>query len=189
MCGRKLSLASSAASTGRPPNEVLAASASSTMVISWMAEKMTLCPSEASVSWASTVVLECGTTENLRISAPRPISIPPSRMPSQTSVCCARRALGWRNSGTAFAIASTPVSAEQPEANALSTSKMPTASAEGPRRRSSATGGRGRAAGERLGHKEGAEGRGGGPQVMVERRRGVGADQAADDPRRDRYDE
>ena len=36
-CGRKLSVASSEASTGSPPNEVFAASASSTMVISWMA--------------------------------------------------------------------------------------------------------------------------------------------------------
>ncbi len=36
-CGRKLSVASSDASTGRPPNEVLAASASSTVVISWIA--------------------------------------------------------------------------------------------------------------------------------------------------------
>src|SRR5450759_682116 len=35
-CGRKLSLASRLASTGSPPNEVLAASASSTVVISWM---------------------------------------------------------------------------------------------------------------------------------------------------------
>ena len=50
----------------------------------------------------------------------------PSRMPSQTSVRWARRARGVRNSGTAFAIASTPVSAEQPEANAFSTSRMPT---------------------------------------------------------------
>jgi len=85
------------------------------------------------VSWASTVVAGRGTTENLWISTPRPISIPPSKMPSHTSVRWARRALGWRNSGTALAIASTPVSAEQPEANALSTSKMPTASVEDPR--------------------------------------------------------
>ena len=36
-CGRLLSLASSDARTGRPPNEVFAASASSTVVISWIA--------------------------------------------------------------------------------------------------------------------------------------------------------
>ena len=36
-CGRLLSLASRDASTGRPPNEVFAASASSTVVISWIA--------------------------------------------------------------------------------------------------------------------------------------------------------
>jgi hypothetical protein len=84
------------------------------------------------VSWASTVMLECGTTSNFLIRIPRPISMLPSRMPSQTSVCCARRALGWRNSGTALAIASTPVSAEQPEANAFSMSRTPIASVDGP---------------------------------------------------------
>ncbi len=55
-----------------------------------------------------------------------PISMRPSRIPSHISVCCARRARGLRNSGTALAIASTPVSAEQPDAKALSSSKMPT---------------------------------------------------------------
>ncbi len=50
-------------------------------------------------------------------------------IPSIISVCWARRARGRLNSGTAFAIASTPVSAEQPEANALSSSRMPTDSA------------------------------------------------------------
>src|SRR6516225_9118821 len=44
-----------------------------------------------------------------------------------------RRALGWRNSGTALAIASTPVSAEQPEANARRISRAPTVSVAGPR--------------------------------------------------------
>jgi hypothetical protein len=92
-----------------------------------------LWPGDASVSWASTVVLECGTTENRWIRMPRPMSIPPSTMPSRTSVCWARRARGVRNSGTAFAIASTPVSAEQPEANAFSTSRMPTTSVDAPR--------------------------------------------------------
>ena len=84
------------------------------------------------MSWASTVMLECGTTWNLRIRIPSPISMAPSRMPSHISVCCARRARGLRNSGTAFAIASTPVSAEQPEANAFSSSRMPIASVVGP---------------------------------------------------------
>jgi len=93
------------------------------------------------VSWASTVMPDWGTTWNFLIRIPRPISIPPSRMPSQTSVCCARRALGLRNSGTALAIASTPVSAEQPEANALSTSRIPTASVEAPKWVSSGTAG------------------------------------------------
>ena len=49
-------------------------------------------------------------------------------MPSIISVCWARCARGRLNSGTAFAMASTPVSAEQPEANALSSSSRPTAS-------------------------------------------------------------
>ena len=46
-------------------------------------------------------------------------------------MCWARRDPRLRNSGTALAIASTPVSAEQPEANALSSSRMPTASVAG----------------------------------------------------------
>ena len=46
--------------------------------------------------------------------------------PSPSSVCWARRTRGSRNSGTAFAIASTPVSADEPEANALSSSSSPT---------------------------------------------------------------
>ena len=50
-------------------------------------------------------------------------------IPSIISVCWARRARGCLNSGTAFAIASTPVRAEQPDANALSSSRMPTDSA------------------------------------------------------------
>jgi hypothetical protein len=62
-----------------------------------------------------------------------PISMRPSRIPSHISVCCARRARGCLNSGTALAIASTPVSAEQPEANAFSSSKMPMASVADPR--------------------------------------------------------
>ena len=46
-------------------------------------------------------------------------------MPSHISVCWARRARGCRNEGTALAIASTPVSAEQPDANDLSRSSSP----------------------------------------------------------------
>jgi hypothetical protein len=60
-----------------------------------------------------------------------PISMAPSRIPSHISVCCARRARGFLNSGTALAIASTPVSAEEPDANALSSSRMPTDSVTG----------------------------------------------------------
>ena len=49
-------------------------------------------------------------------------------MPSHISVCWARRSRGLRNSGTALAIASTPVSAEQPDANAFRISSTPTVS-------------------------------------------------------------
>ena len=85
-----------------------------------------LWPSDAAVSSASTVSDGDGPTWNLRISTARPSSMPPSRMPSHISVCCARRTRGCRNDGTAFAIASTPVSAEQPDANARSSSSRPT---------------------------------------------------------------
>ena len=53
----------------------------------------------------------------------------PSVTPSHSSVFCARLTRGWRKAGTALAIASTPVSAEQPEANARSSSSTPTDSA------------------------------------------------------------
>jgi hypothetical protein len=42
-----------------------------------------------------------------------------SRPPSATSVFCARLTRGTRKVGTALAMASTPVRAEQPEAKAL----------------------------------------------------------------------
>ena len=89
---------------------------------------MMLCPTAAAVSWARVVSVADGTAWNLRIRTAMPISIRPRMMPSIISVCWARRARGCLNSGTAFAIASTPVSAEQPEANALSSSRMPTVS-------------------------------------------------------------
>ncbi len=44
-----------------------------------------------------------------------------------TSVPAALRLLGSRNAGTPFEMASTPVSAVHPEANARSTRKTPTA--------------------------------------------------------------
>ena len=56
-----------------------------------------------------------------------PISMVPSRMPSHISVCWARRARGRRNEGTALAMASTPVRAEQPDANARRMSSKPMA--------------------------------------------------------------
>ena len=77
---------------------------------------------------ASTVMCPLGVTLYLRISAARPSSMAPRMMPSHISVCWARRTRGLRNSGTALAIASTPVSAEQPDANAFRISSTPTAS-------------------------------------------------------------
>ena len=43
-------------------------------------------------------------------------------------MCCARFARGLRNCGTELAIASTPVSAEHPDANAFKISSTPTVS-------------------------------------------------------------
>jgi hypothetical protein len=63
------------------------------------------------------------------MSTDSPISIEPSSAPSATSVRCARLTRGLRKVGTAFAIASTPVSALQPEAKALSSSRTPTLAA------------------------------------------------------------
>ena len=57
----------------------------------------------------------------------------PRSTPSEISVRCAVRIRGWRNAGTPFEIASTPVTAEHPDANALSSSTMPSASVTGNR--------------------------------------------------------
>ena len=46
--------------------------------------------------------------------------------PIHMSVLAALRACGRRNAGTPFEIASTPVSALQPEANARSSTTIPT---------------------------------------------------------------
>jgi hypothetical protein len=68
-----------------------------------------------------------GATWKSPMSTDRPISIVPSRAPSATSVRWARLAHGLRKVGTALAtMASTPVSVLQPDAKALSSSRMPT---------------------------------------------------------------
>ncbi|CAM5408241.1 hypothetical protein STANM309S_06377 [Streptomyces tanashiensis] len=67
-----------------------------------------------------------GWSPKREIRTDSPISMTPSSAPSATSARIARRAAGARNDGTALAIASTPVNAEQPEANAFSRSKAPT---------------------------------------------------------------
>ena len=77
------------------------------------------------MSSASTVSVAVGVTWYLRIRMDRPISMVPRMIPSHISVCCARRARGRRNEGTALAIASTPVSAAQPEAKARSRRSRP----------------------------------------------------------------
>jgi hypothetical protein len=121
MCGKRLPLASGEASTGRPQNEVFAASASSSIEENWTTTNPTLWPSEASVSCARTVLVSFGKTWSLPMSMDRPTSI----VPSATSVRWARLALGLRKVGTALAMASTPVSALQPEVKALISSRMP----------------------------------------------------------------
>jgi hypothetical protein len=85
-------------------------------------------PNAAADSWASTVTLPRGTTLCSLIRSESPISIDPSSTPGATSVCCARFTDTARNCGTPLAIASTPVSAEQPAANALSRTTIPSAS-------------------------------------------------------------
>ena len=79
------------------------------------------------MSWASTVSCGAGVTWNFLIRMARPRSMTPSRMPSHISVFCARRARGLRNCGTALAMASTPVSAEHPDAKARSSNSRLTA--------------------------------------------------------------
>jgi hypothetical protein len=54
--------------------------------------------------------------------------MPASNTPNATSVCWARLTMGVRNWGTALAIASTPVSEEQPAANSLRINTTPSAS-------------------------------------------------------------
>ena len=72
-----------------------------------------------------------GTTSWARIRIDRPSSITPSRTPSEISVRWAVRTVGCLNAGTPFEIASTPVTAEHPAANALSSSRTPSASVAG----------------------------------------------------------
>jgi len=57
-----------------------------------------------------------------------PINRIASRIPSEISVRCPVRLRGSRKAGTPLAVASTPVAAEQPVANALSRRMIPIAS-------------------------------------------------------------
>jgi hypothetical protein len=67
-----------------------------------------------------------GATWNFWISSERPISMALSRPPRPSSVRWARLTRGVRKVGTALAMASTPVSAEQLEAKARSSRSKPT---------------------------------------------------------------
>jgi hypothetical protein len=60
----------------------------------------------------------------INASAVSPLNIETAIAPMANSVICALRALGGRNAGTPFAIASTPVSAVQPEENARNVKKV-----------------------------------------------------------------
>ncbi len=77
------------------------------------------------MSCDSTVLPSTGRTSNRPISVARPSSITPSSTPRATSARWARRTRGSSKLGTAFAIASTPVSAAQPLENALSSNRIP----------------------------------------------------------------
>ncbi len=92
-------------------------------------------PNVAAESRARIVTSPRGTMWYCRMSSDNPISIIPSNAPSAISVCWARFTAGVRKAGTALAMASTPVSAEQPAENALSSNTIPTAStgSAGPR--------------------------------------------------------
>ena len=78
-------------------------------------------PYTASPTWASTVGVPSskGSTFILLASADRPRNMTPSPMPMTTSVCRAFFHAGSLKAGTPFEIASTPVTAAPPEANAL----------------------------------------------------------------------
>ncbi len=84
-------------------------------------------PNAPAVSWARIVTPPRGTTWWAWIRIASPTSITPSSAPSEISVRCAVRTRGSRKAGTPLAIASTPVTAEQPEANAFSSRTIPSA--------------------------------------------------------------
>ncbi len=76
---------------------------------------------EQSLTPASRQLLVIGSvmcTFVIRASAVRPANIDTAMAPIATSVSCAFFAFGSLNAGTPLAMASTPVSAVQPEANA-----------------------------------------------------------------------
>ena len=78
------------------------------------------------MTWARIVTPPRGTTWWARIKIASPTSITPSSTPREISVRCAVLMRGARKAGTPLEIASTPVTAEHPAANALRIRTMPT---------------------------------------------------------------
>lgn len=105
---------------------MFAASASSTTVAGCTTTNITPVPTDPSASSDSSVRPSTGPASNTSIRAARPINSVPSTRPSPASARRARAARGVRNEGVALAMASTPVSAAQPLANAASSNRMPT---------------------------------------------------------------
>ncbi len=130
---KKRSRASSAARRGKPWNEVFAASTSTASVSTWTIQYM----KPAEEPDGKTPRASCESTDGVPDSAgnacmctashdtPRNIAI--AIVPRTKSVAAAFRPCGRRNALTPFAIASTPVSAVEPEANARRTTKAVTA--------------------------------------------------------------
>ena len=123
--GRKLSPAWKLARRGKSAKPVLAASTRMSIVAAWSERLRSLpavpVPYTASPTWASTVGVPSsnGRTFTLLARAESPRNITPSPAPMITSVCRAFFHAGSRKAGTPFEIASTPVTAEPPEAKAL----------------------------------------------------------------------
>jgi hypothetical protein len=127
----KRSCASSAESRGKPWNDVFAARMSTANVKIWTTQNI----HDAALPAGKTARATCETTETVALGLAcertaryeTPTNIVIATIASAPSVRAAFFACGCLKALTPFAIASTPVSALAPEANALSTRKMPSA--------------------------------------------------------------
>ena len=127
------SRASSAANRGKPWNDVFAARTSTASVRIWTAQYM----KPLHVPAGKTPRASCDSTDGVPESAgsacmctashETPTNIAIAITPSVASVVAAFRPCGRRNAFTPFAIASTPVSAVEPDANARRTTNSVTA--------------------------------------------------------------